>query len=191
MLTKVSEKFASKLVSAGVVSEENSDIYVYGCFQFIMLILNIITTLIISIVLHMVLQCVLLNAVYIPIRLAAGGNHADSSFGCYVNSSIMIMILLMIIRWIPVSAFAVLLMLGISSTIIILYAPVESKSNQFDEDEKRVCRKRSIIVLLIEVILSLIFLIIKHNELASIISLGLLSESIMVIVGMIKIRKST
>jgi accessory gene regulator B len=190
MLEKVSEKFAKELINAGVISDSDTDIHIYGCFQFVMLILNVLTTLIISIVMQMIIPCIVLNAAYIPIRLAAGGNHTDSSFKCYVNSTIMITILLVIIRWIPISTSAILLMLVLSFVIIFIFAPVESKSNQFDADEKRVYRKRSIAVLLIEVILSLILLMINYNDISSTISLGLISESIMLLLGIIKVKKN-
>ena len=72
MFTKLSEKFAEKLVSAGIASESNSDLYIYGCYQSLMLILNVITNVVMGLVLNMLIPCILLNVAYIPIRLCAG-----------------------------------------------------------------------------------------------------------------------
>ena len=78
MLERLSEKFAGKLISTGIISETDAEIYVYGFFQTVMLVLNVATTLFLGIIFQMISPCILLNLAYIPIRISAGGHHADS-----------------------------------------------------------------------------------------------------------------
>ena len=45
MLQTFSEKFAKKLIQAEIIPESDADIYVFGCYQFGMMLLNIVTTI--------------------------------------------------------------------------------------------------------------------------------------------------
>mgnify|MGYP001213240427 CR=1 FL=1 len=64
MLEHLSKRFAGKLICAGIISEADADVYVYGFFQGMMLLLNVITTLLLGILFQKLLLCMLLNATY-------------------------------------------------------------------------------------------------------------------------------
>ncbi len=189
MLKRLSEKFAEKLVRAGIVSETDADVYVYGFFQLAMLLLNIITTILLGILFQSLLLCLLLNAAYIPIRLSAGGHHADSPLRCYVNSTLMIAILLAVIRWIPIHPLVSILLLGTAGGVIWWLAPVETSNRPLDEAEWRVYRKRTRIVLLVETAASLLALLFWTEQAAATIALGLFTEALMLLVGTAKNRR--
>ncbi|MBS1310788.1 MAG: hypothetical protein HP030_02600 [Ruminococcus sp.] len=72
MLQTFSEKFAKKLIQAEIIPESDADIYVFGCYQFGMMLLNIVTTIGLGILFRLFLPCVLLNLSFIPIRISAG-----------------------------------------------------------------------------------------------------------------------
>ena len=97
MLQTFSEKFAKKLIQAEIIPESDADIYVSGCYQFGMMLLNIVTTIGLGILFRLFLPCVLLNLSFIPIRISAGGHHADSPVKCYVLSTLLIAALLAIL----------------------------------------------------------------------------------------------
>jgi len=122
MLERLSEKFALKLVNAGIIPESDAEIYVYGFFQTVMLILNIITTLILGFAFGLIIPCIFLNLAYIPIRINAGGHHADTPLKCYINSTIMIAILLAVIKWVPVYRSVTLILFVISCVIMWILA---------------------------------------------------------------------
>ena len=48
MLEHLSKRFAGKLICAGIISEADADVYVYGFFQGMMLLLNVIVGHIVS-----------------------------------------------------------------------------------------------------------------------------------------------
>ena len=99
MLQTFSEKFAKKLIQAEIIPESDADIYVFGCYQFGMMLLNIVTTIGLGILFRLFLPCVLLNLSFIPIRISAGGHHADSPVKCYVLSTLLIAALLAILKF--------------------------------------------------------------------------------------------
>ena len=189
MLERLSEKFAGKLVSAGIISEADTDVYVYGFFQAVMLLLNVITTLLLGILFQQLLLCMLLNAVYIPIRISAGGHHADTPFRCYINSTIMIAILLAVIKWVPIHPVVSVILLVLASIVIWILAPVETENNPLDETERYVYRKRTRIVLAIEVSASIFSLIFLKEQIAPTIVLGLFTEAWMLLIGAVMNHK--
>ena len=180
MLEHLSKRFAGKLICAGIISEADADVYVYGFFQGMMLLLNVITTLLLGILFQKLLLCMLLNAAYIPIRISAGGHHADSPFRCYINSTIMIAILLAVIKWIPIAS---VILLVVASIVIWILAPVETENNPLDDTEQYVYRKRTRIVLGIEAAASIFSLIFLKEQIAATIVLGLSTEAWMLIIG--------
>lgn len=186
MLEKLSEKFAGKLISAGIISEKDAEIYTYGFFQSCMMLMNIVTTLFLGIIFQLLVPCIVLNMVFIPLRMNAGGHHADSPLRCYINSTIMIASLLAIIKWITVYPVFSVIMVSISCILNIIFAPVETENNPLDEIEKAVYRKRTMVVLFIEIIAFLISIFIFNNWISETIALGMFTESLLIILGITK-----
>lgn len=186
MLEQLSKKFAVKLVNAGIIPESDAEIYVYGFFQTVMLILNIVTTLLLGFAFGLIIPCILLNLAYIPLRINAGGYHSDNPVKCYINSTIMISVLLAIIKWIPVHWSATFILILVSSITVWFLAPVETDNNPLDELEHRVYRKRSVIILIIEFIAVLLLLIFSRERTAATVALGLFTEALMLLIGTLK-----
>ena len=183
MLQTCSEKFAKKLIQAEIIPESDADIYVFGCYQFGMMLLNIVTTIGLGILFRLFLPCVLLNLSFIPIRISAGGHHADSPVKCYVLSTLLIAALLAILKWVSVSLLAAWILILAASAVLLWLAPVETENNPLDETEVRVYRRRTRIVLGIELLAALLATLLHRNFLVTIIGFGLLTASFMLVVG--------
>lgn len=183
MLEQLSKKFAGELIKAGIISEADADVYIYGFFQNTMMLLNIVTTLLLGVLFKLLVPCILLNLAYIPVRINAGGHHASSPFKCYINSIIIIAVLLFIIKRVTIHTLMSIAILAISSVIILILAPVETENNPLDESEKSVYRKRTIVILGIEIVAFIIFLVLNKSLIAEIIALGLFTECLMLIMG--------
>lgn len=186
MLERLSEKFAGKLIQTGIISEEDTDVYSYGFFQSVMMILNIVTTLILGIMFQLLIPCIILNLAYIPIRTKAGGHHASSPIKCYINSTFIIAFLLAVIKWVPIHSIAAIALLVISSIVIFILAPVETENNPLDEAEKLVFKRHTRIILCIEIAVFAVLIIFNKTQIAGTIALGLLTESLMLIMGCVK-----
>lgn len=187
MLDKLSEKFAEKLIQTGVISESDADVYSFGFFQTVMLILNVTTTLALGLAFQLFIPCIVLNLAYIPIRICAGGHHADSPIKCYIYSTLDIAILLSILKWIPIHFSVTFISIITAGVIIFILSPVETENNPLDEVEKCVYRKRTLFVLLIEIIVYVFFLIFFRDSLIiSAIALGLFTEALMLVAGVFK-----
>ena len=186
MLERLSEKFVGKLINVGIISEADADVYLFGFFQLVMMLLNIVTTIVLGVLFELLLPCILLNVSYIAIRTSAGGHHADSPMRCYVNSTIMISVLLAVIKWITFQRTVSVIMLAVAIIFIWITAPVETENNQLDETEKSVHRKRSRIIMIIETIVFAICMILGENQVCKIIALGMFTESVMLLAGILQ-----
>lgn len=183
MLERLSQKFAGKLIRTGIISETDADVYVYGFFQLAMMLLNIVTTLFLGILFQLLIPCILLNLSYIPLRINAGGHHADSPMKCYINSTIMIAALLAVIKWLTIHPAVSAVLLVLSGFVIWILAPVEAENNPWEDTEKLVYRRRTQVVLVIETIIFAISLIFMKNWVSETIMLGVLTESVLLLVG--------
>lgn len=186
MLERLSEKFAGKLISAGIISETDADVYVYGFFQLAMMLLNIITTLLLGVLFQFLIPCILLNLSYIPLRMNAGGHHADSPMKCYINSTIMIAALLAVIKWIPIHPAISAVLLALSWIVTWILAPVEAENNPWDDTEKLVYRRRTKVIFVIEAIIFAISLFFLKNWVSETIMLGIFTESLILLIGALK-----
>jgi accessory gene regulator B len=72
--------------------------------------------------------------------------------------------------------------------LIWILAPVETENNPLDKVEVRVYRKRSHVVLLIQIAINVLFSLCELNWIVQISALGLVTEFIMLILGILKLR---
>lgn len=186
MLERLSEKFAKKLIRAGVISESDADVYVYGFFQTIMLLLNVATTLLLGVLFQRLILCILLNLAYIPIRISAGGYHASSPMKCYISSTAIIAILLAVLKWVTIPAIPSIIILVVSGLIIWCLAPVETETEPLDEIECTVYKKRTRIACIVEAAIFICLLCFAGETYAAAIALGVWTEALMLLIGVCK-----
>ena len=186
MFERLSEKLTGKLIRAGIISETDTDVYVYGFFQLAMMLLNIVTTLLLGILFQLLIPCILLNLSYIPLRINAGGHHADSPMKCYINSTIMIAALLVVIKWLTIHPAVSAVLLVLSGVVIWILAPVEAENNPWEDTEKLIYRRKSRVILGIEIIAFVITLIFTKKWVSETIALGVFTECLMLLVGAVK-----
>lgn len=174
-------------INRGLISKEEKDLFICAIEQLFVYILNILSMIIIGLTLNMLFEAILFTITYIPIRIYAGGYHLKTQLRCYIFSVLMLISVLLILKIkIIISIIPITIITILSSFIIILLSPIEDKNKPLDEIEIKVYRKRAIRNLIIEVlILSILFSLNKAN-LSFCISISLLYNAIMLILGKIK-----
>lgn len=186
MFGHLSERITSLLIENKVILEENKDIYSYGLRQLFMMILNITITILLGLIFRELWQSILFSVVYIPLRSYAGGYHARTPMRCTLFSTFMVAVALLFMKVLTFTRISILIMLIISSLIIIILSPVEDKNKPLDNIEKIVYKKRTFIILSIEVIITIIMLLLGLDKISLCLVLSITSLSFMLIFGMIK-----
>lgn len=185
MFAKLAEYLTQQLENENVISSDKRDLYRYGFQYGMILTLNFITSILIGVVFGKVLESIILLATYIPLRSYAGGHHSSSSEKCYIVSSLIMIIWMRLLKSQILSTSCCVIMLISGLIVCIILAPVEDKNKPLDNDEIQIYRKKSYIVLVIEICLWILLSFIQHRVL-KLIPLMVFTEAITLIIGKIK-----
>lgn len=190
MFVKLSEYITQRLENEKVIQPDNRELYKYGFQQGLILLLNFATSVVIGVIFGRILESILILAAYIPLRSYAGGHHSDSSEKCYIVSTMITIIWMLILKFseLPASCWGIILLIG--TAVCFILSPVENLQKPLDESETKVYRKRSLIVLTVEAslwICSAYFM----RIFVQIIPLSVFTEAVMLITGKIKNKRIT
>lgn len=189
MKIDLSGKIAESLTNSGIITTEDKELYEYGLHHGLLMIINLLTTVVIGLLFKMVWQSFVFMIAYIPLRTYAGGYHAKTQFRCYLLSIVIMLAALFGIKQIPWTGS-----IGIGLTlcaigIILYFSPVEDKNKPLSSMEVKVYGKRARIILFIEIIIMLIMMILKQQQVAYCIAAEFVALSIMLIFGAMKNKK--
>lgn len=104
---------------------------------------------------------------YIPLRRFAGGYHAERSLSCGIVSTLIIVLLCLFENF---DVFALIpnryLFLSGVQFFVLIVAPIDSKNKKLSSDEKRDYRKKTRVILLLQVLMILVAILLKKRNLA-------------------------
>lgn len=186
MFAKIAEKLADSLEENEIIKHDDRELYVYGLDQGFSIILNIITTLLIGLIFNTFFQLVVFMAAYIPLRSFAGGYHAKTPLRCYIFSIVMLVLVSLGMKNLVFSDLVNYVVLAISVFIIFVLSPVEDKNKPLDKIELKVYRKRTLLILLVELIICILFSVLSIYKPFISITYALVVIGIMLLIGMIK-----
>lgn len=186
MFSKGSEKIANALLDNRIIDSDNYDICRYGINQCITTLFNFVTTLIIGLIYGMVLEAIIFTIAYIPIRIYAGGYHAKTPVGCWMFSAVILTLVLLVMKEIKFSLLVSVLLLIASGSFVCILSPVEDANKPLDEIEMKVYKKRTLIMMISEAIILIIFLFFKWRRVTISAIMAWVILSIMLIMGKIK-----
>jgi len=180
------DKIADKLVDSKTISAEDKELYEYGLRQAASTLANVATTLIIGFIFGMILESILFMMSYIPLRSYAGGYHARTPVRCHIYSAGLIICVLLIVRYMSLNLMVIGALVLTASVIVFIFAPVADTNKPLDEVELKLFKKRTRIILFIEIGLIALFLILRLTLLADCLTVSLSIASLMVLAGSIK-----
>lgn len=186
MFTKIAEKLANNLEENQIIKHDDRELYVYGFNQGLNILLNLITTLVVGLLFRNILELAIFIAAYIPLRSFAGGYHAKTPLRCYIYSIVMLILVSVGMKHLFFVDMVYYAILVISSLIIYTLSPIEDQNKPLDKIEIKVYRKRSLLIMLIELIICILFNVLSINKLFISIVYALFVMSIMLLIGMIK-----
>ena len=152
MINTVSQKIACALCK-NEANNENQELYSYAIYVVFMSILHIATVTIIGVILSVLMQAVIFYLAFILLRKCAGGYHASNPVNCYIFSvSVTVAAMFILKHVIKQNSFNVYLMIAelVSIALVIILSPLDTKSNMLNDKEKKLLKKLSIIVVLLE-----------------------------------------
>lgn len=177
------DKIINNFIKQGIIPSEDSEIYAYGLYQGIVIIINILTYILISLYFKMVWESVIFLVCYIPLRTYAGGYHARTQVKCYFLSILMITLVILAIKTVPWTSSIMIGLLLLGGSIIFVLSPVEDSNKPLSDSQKIVFKRIARTILLIELIIGITLLQMGYIMFVLPITLAMVVACIMVVFG--------
>ena len=190
MLINKIEVYVDYLVKNKKCKTENKEIVVYGINTSFSYLLNFITTIFIGLLFGMITESIIFLISFSLIRSFSGGYHCRNTMTCYLSSSLIVVISLLILKIVPINymvraTFAILL---VSVPFIMKIAPVEAVSKPLDDIEKNIFRKKTIENLIIECLLISVLFWFGYYSYVFIVSIAIFTVSYLLLAQLIVMR---
>lgn len=127
MIDGMAQRIASFLVERGAVASEDADVQVYGLQVILSTSINLLVSLLFSMLMGQFLFGLSLLAAFMLLRRFTGGYHANSYLGCFVSLQAMMLLGFALQRLFcsGLSAAVVYGMLAVSLLLVYLLAPID------------------------------------------------------------------
>ena len=188
MIEDIANLMIDRLFRKEVIAEEDLEIYQYGIINILEYIFNIVPAIIISIVLREWWQGILFTIVFASLRTYAGGYHATTMRKCFVLSMGVFTTSLLVMKYLDIPNFICWGLLIISDIIIIFLTPVEAINKSIDEVERKLYRRKSIIIVCVETVAAVVLMILGNKEIALCIILAMVAVGGSMVAGKIKLN---
>lgn len=189
MIENIAKKISGKLVKNHTIDVKDEEIYIYGLHQGMIIILSWIVIFSIGIFMNMFWQSVLILLFFFPIRIYAGGFHAESQHICYIISTLIQAGALCILKFVSISMWMNICTLLICGFLLLRFSPVEAHNKPLDDDEVKKFRRISIRNWGIELSLWILLSVLGYKEISDCIIMSFLMVSILLITGVVFEKK--
>ena len=186
MFTNIAEKIVGNMEKQHLIQTDRRSIYKYGINQMLNMLLNTLTFLLVGLLFHKITETVIFTSAYIPLRIYAGGFHAKTPLRCWCISAIMIIAVMIIINYADNYVFVYDIFSLIAAGLILALSPIEDKNKPLDKVEKKIYKKRCIIVLVIEFLLLIVFRFFQNDNFSICIEMTWITLSLMLLIGIAK-----
>ncbi len=185
MLINISEILSNIMVRYNLIERKDLEIYNYGWYQLLILIINIGIIFILGIITKEIISLIIYLTMFSFLRSYAGGYHALTARRCFAINVFSYIFVILIIKYTSVDAYLFWILLCFSSVIIIGLSPVASCNKPLDLIEIKKYRKMTIIIWLIESSILLFLRYLQFNKTAMCILMAQLTVSLALILGKI------
>lgn len=176
------EKIIAHLIKHEVIEIEESDLYLYGFKQLLVIVCHLVAYAAIAYRYHEIWLLLVFLVFFVPLRSYAGGYHTTSQWTCFLVSIATVMGVLMVLKMDGISLQSYKMLAVVSYAIIVMLAPRESGNKPYQEDDKAVYRKTTLLILNTEVIIANFMIGIKAEKFFECMSLALFLVALLLMV---------
>lgn len=176
------------LVDGKNIPDSEREIIRYGVEGILNNLLGIFITLTVGIFCDCVFESCVFWIFFWTLRKHAGGFHAKTKFRCLMMSVVLLFLafeFLLEAGW-TIDVYTWIMVIG--SGCIFYLVPVETHNKQLDEEEVRVYRKRTRIILGIQLILYFLSLILGGEQFCRIVAVNVVVASFSLVLGKISLN---
>ena len=178
------DKIIDVQVEKGTILEQDIKIYKYGYLLLYELFLNIVIAVVIGLVTNRLGELLIFLLLYVPLRSFCGGWHADKLWKCTIYSNSMLILLCITISYEKIFFRPIIMVLIFIIGIIFvgICAPVGTQTKPISSKEKKVYKKRIILIQFIHCIGICLLLLFGKNKYIYVITYAYVMQSVLLIV---------
>ena len=178
------DKIISTQVEKEIISEQDINIYKYGYVLLYELFVNIVIAVVIGVATNRLGELLVFLLLYVPLRSFCGGWHADKLWKCTIYSNLMLILLCVTLSYeIIYSRTIIMVLIFIIGIIFVgICAPVGTQTKPISSKEKKVYKKRIILIQFIHCIGICLLLLFGKNKYIYVITYAYVMQSILLIV---------
>lgn len=188
MINNLSSRLTDRMIAKGSITEDDRELYIYGLFMLLSQIMYFSLSVIFGLLFQCIIESVIFYIAFQFIRRYAGGYHAKTETSCEIFSTLSILGSIWIIKLSKIYHFHfVLLFITLFSTVcIFILCPLDTPEKSLSEKEYKYFRKISWSILLAISSVVLASYYFKLYVLFYPCCVGLILESILIVLGKIK-----
>lgn len=159
MISKIAESFALFFAGKNVYKHDETEIYKYGFELLLSTILNVAGVIIISVFMGNFFEAVLFFAAFIPLRVTAGGYHAERHWSCFLIFNFTFLLFAIILKYINGNFILLYTIISaiISGMILWVLSPVEAENKPLSVQKKKKQRGKSLFIAAFDMALIIAF----------------------------------
>lgn len=188
-MKNISSRIANFLGNQKIIDKNEVDICRYGLEVFASSTIMLLCILLISIFAGNFLETIFFFMAFIPLRIYAGGYHANTKFRCFLTSLVVYFLFTFLLYIIPQGIYTTVCLGEIFFTlaVILLFSPVIHINKNVNKKEILHYRKISINICMLEImVVSVLILILKNHTIVLSFALGQLAEALAILTAIIK-----
>lgn len=178
------DKIIDVQIKKGTILEQDIKIYKYGYLLLYELFLNIVIAVVIGLVTNRLGELLIFLLLYVPLRSFCGRWHADKLWKCTIYSNLMLILLCVTLSYeIIYSRSIIMVLIFIIGIIFVgICAPVGTQTKPISSKEKKVYKKRIILIQFIHCIGICLLLLFGKNKYIYVITYAYVMQSVLLIV---------
>lgn len=177
------EKLLQILIEKNLVEVSDRELVLFGLKQSIYLLINILIILFFGCIFGEFGKSICFLIAFSILRSYAGGYHCTTIIRCCLISIFIILFVILSFKsgiWNRVTALCTIMT---SSIILFVIVPVDNKNHRLNTKERKIFRKKTLFILLLEIILSFFAILIKFAVTYEAIAANLLITMLLVVAG--------
>lgn len=150
MIEKIAAGIAEGWIKNKMINTCDKEIYEYGIILTFEYIASLLTTALIAIFTQEIPACIVFYISFATLRSYAGGIHAKNFLRCYIYSTAIILMSLLLIRFNIIDILVYRIVYTIAFAYLLSSQPIDSENKRVDDEEKHIfgIRKKKILIIM-------------------------------------------
>ena len=159
MTERITRKISNLLKRSGACRDEDYAVVSYGIELIVTSFIGVICIIVLSVILGKPFSWMSFLLSFVPLRTTAGGYHAKTHLSCYLLSSAVFALSLVLAISAVWGLYVTLAGMSFSLIVIWFLAPIEAENKPLRADTYRSNKRRSRVIIVLEVVVVVIALL--------------------------------